>query len=99
VTAIVAGGNHNYALTAAGGVKCWGSNNKGQLGDGATDNKSTPVDTCGIGSGVTSISAGYDHTCALTAAGGVKCWGNNEYGQLGDGTTDDKLTPVDVVGL
>jgi alpha-tubulin suppressor-like RCC1 family protein len=104
VIAIAVGGasyaGHTCVLTRTSGVKCWGYNELGQVGDGTTTkNKVTPVDVVGLGSDVTAISAGYLHTCALTTAGGVKCWGYNFYGQVGDGTTVNKLIPADVVGL
>jgi alpha-tubulin suppressor-like RCC1 family protein len=99
VNAVTAGGNHTCALTSGGGVKCWGSNAAGQLGNGTTDGHPMPVDVSGLDSGVTGIAAGRSHTCALTSASGVTCWGSNSSGQLGDGTTDDRTVPVDVNGL
>src|SRR5688500_2586064 len=77
---VVAGAFHNCALTSAGGVKCWGDNRYGQLGDNSTTSRPTPVDVSGLSSGVKSISAGIAHTCALTGAGGVKCRGLNSSG-------------------
>lgn len=94
VTAIAAGNAHTCALTSSEGVKCWGSNYYGQLGDGTTINRTIPVDVIGLTSGVTAIAAGSDHTCALTSNGGVVCWGNNSVGQLGDNSTANRRTPV-----
>jgi alpha-tubulin suppressor-like RCC1 family protein len=93
------------AVTAAGGVVCWGSNESGQLGNGTTTPSTTPVPVTGLSSGVTAVSVGTDaegsrgFACAITAGGGVVCWGSNTTGNLGDGTTTGRLTPVPVVGL
>jgi alpha-tubulin suppressor-like RCC1 family protein len=99
VIAIAVGGEHSCAVTTGGGLKCWGWNATGQLGVGTKTDNSTPVDVTGLASGVSAIAAGGRHTCALMSAGEVKCWGYDQFGQLGDGTTTNSATPVDVAGL
>lgn len=99
VTAIAVGTYHTCALTTEGGMKCWGANSLGQLGDGTTTQRTSPVDVSGLNSGGAGITAGERHTCALTTSGGLKCWGNNHLGQLGDGTVTSRSVPADVVGL
>lgn len=92
VVAVAVGDEHSCALTATGGVKCWGYNMYGQIGDGTDgindDIRMLPVDVVGLSSGVVAITAGSMHTCALLNTGRVKCWGMNNYGQLG---TVDRL--------
>jgi alpha-tubulin suppressor-like RCC1 family protein len=99
VASLAAGLTHTCALTREGGVKCWGDNWFAQLGDGTTTRRLEPVDVPGLGSGVAGIAVGEVHTCALTSAGGVKCWGSNVAGQVGDGTHTPRTTPVDVISL
>jgi alpha-tubulin suppressor-like RCC1 family protein len=96
---VAAGPRHTCLLTRTGGVKCWGNNTNGELGDGTKEIRYIPVDVEGLSSGVASLAVGEGFTCALMQDGGVKCWGNNFNGQLGDGTQEDRTAPVDVIGL
>ena len=102
--AIAAGGGHTCALTTGGGATCWGNNFFGQLGAGMTTieppyGRLTPVAVIGLGSGVIANAGRGEHTCAVTGGGEVKCWGRNDFGQLGDGTTTHRSSPVAVSGL
>lgn len=97
-TSVVTGANHTCALTTTGGVKCWGHNGSGQLGDSSRVQRGEPVDVLGLTSGVASIAAGLDYTCAVTVTGGAKCWGGNHAGQLGFPGGDSTI-PNDVTGL
>ena len=99
ILSIGAGVSHTCVLTAAGGVKCWGRNQYGQLGDGSNDNSGSPVDVVGLTSGVTALSVGGFHACAVLTGGELSCWGNDQSGQLGDGATVNSSVPVNVTGL
>ena len=86
VTQIAAGNLFTCALTTAGGVRCWGYNSHGEIGDDteiAVDRPRLP--TTDILTGVASITAGLTHACARMTSGGFRCWGGNDFGQLGDG--------------
>jgi alpha-tubulin suppressor-like RCC1 family protein len=103
VVAVFAGRYHNCALTNAGAVQCWGSNVVGELGNGTTTDSSTPVFIMELNlSDVAkdTLATGYLHGCVLNSnSSAVECWGNNNYGQLGNGSTASSTTPVGVTGL
>jgi alpha-tubulin suppressor-like RCC1 family protein len=85
-------------MTTTLGVRCWGDNDVGQLGDGTTTSRSVPP-AVDVLTGVQAVVTGFGHTCALTTTGGVRCWGDNTVGQLGDDTTTSRSVPpaVDVL--
>ncbi len=97
VSAIALGHHHACAiLDSSGGLRCWGYNEYGQLGDETSENRSTPVDVVGLSSGVISVAAGENHTCAVLDTGLVYCWGLNSVGQLGTGDTTHWYIPAPV---
>jgi alpha-tubulin suppressor-like RCC1 family protein len=98
-TTVSGGSLHTCAVTTKGKLLCWGSNTAGQLGNNSTTNSDVPVAVYGLTKGVKAVATGYSHSCALTTKGKVWCWGDNNYGQLGDNTTTDSLKPVAVYGL
>lgn len=94
VAAVAAGTNHSLALKEDGSVWAFGYNNKGQLGDGTTTvRRPTPVEVSEM-TNATAIAAGANYSLALKADGTVWAWGDNSYGQLGDGTTSNRSGPV-----
>ncbi len=97
-TAIAAGGYHTVVRKPDGSLWAWGRNDYGQLGNGNTTSRSTPVQVSGL-SGVTKIAGGLYHTVALRTDGTVWGWGRSDSGQLGDGVDVPHLEPVKVVGL
>jgi alpha-tubulin suppressor-like RCC1 family protein len=99
VLAVSTNGSQTCSLTSAGAVVCWGYNDHGQLGDGSTTSSDVPVAVVGLSSDVRAVSAGAAQTCAITSAGAALCWGDNMYGELGDGSTTDSHVPVGVTGL
>ncbi|PID97883.1 MAG: hypothetical protein CSA83_02075, partial [Actinomycetales bacterium] len=94
---IAAGWGYTCALGSDSQTYCWGDGSFGKLGNGTTDNKLTPTAvTMPTGAIFNQITAGSGHTCALDSDNQAYCWGKGEYGKLGNGTEDDKLTPTPV---
>jgi alpha-tubulin suppressor-like RCC1 family protein len=94
VTQVASGEYHTCALHTDGNVRCWGSNNFGQLGYGDTTQRNSPGPDINFGGNyAVAIGAGNNHTCAVMNTGSVKCWGWNTFGQLGYGDTVQRNTP------
>ena len=83
-SSMAAGGSHTCVAMKSGGVRCWGANGSGQLGDGATLDHLFATDVTGLGAAAISVVAGATHTCALLADHTVKCWGSNLHGEIGN---------------
>lgn len=105
--AVDGGGSHTCGLTSAGKAYCWGSNRDGELGtgnpsdlercDGAPRCSTRPLAVLG-NLQFRTVQAGLAHTCAVRVGGLAYCWGRNDAGQLGDGTTHRRLRPRRVSG-
>lgn len=96
ITQVVTHRYHTCALTTDNGIKCWGNNDNGRLGNGSLTRSALPVDVTGLTTGVAMFDTGGQHSCAVKG-GKVYCWGQNLHGQVGDGTSNnDRTTPVEV---
>lgn len=96
ISTVAAGAAHSLALDFNGVVWAWGSNGNGQLGDGTTQLRTRPIRVQGLPGPATQISAGDFHSLAVLSDGSLWAWGLNNHGQLGDGTTANRIQPVRV---
>lgn len=101
VLSVSAGVDEACAVLQDGSVQCWGKNFYGQLGDGTQKDSAVPVTVKGFVQKVLSVSTSTKGAtiCAVLQNGSLQCWGDNDYGQLGDGTQNDSLFPVSVKGF
>jgi alpha-tubulin suppressor-like RCC1 family protein len=98
----VSAGSFTCVVTLAGAVRCCGANDLNQIGDGTTMARNVPTATRSAGTpltGVAQVAAGGVAACARLTSGAVQCWGANAYGQIGDGTTQNRSSAVSVMGL
>ncbi|HRQ86984.1 MAG TPA: cell wall anchor protein, partial [Candidatus Saccharibacteria bacterium] len=101
ITEVAAAANHSLALDIDGQVYAWGNNGSGRLGDGTITTRLSPVAITGgalSGKTIVAIEAGSSHSLALDSDGQVYAWGRNLYGQIGDGTSSDRHSPVAITG-
>lgn len=95
--AVRCGHKFTCVMHAAGGVSCFGDNSNGQLGNDSSVDQNLPVAVQGLAGSAVDLALGHQHACVALANGRLQCWGDNNRGQLGDGTTNDTRLPVDVV--
>jgi alpha-tubulin suppressor-like RCC1 family protein len=86
---VTLGDTHTCALLSGDTIDCWGYNNKGQLGDGTGNERTSPTPIVGLVGTPIAVAAGEQHTCAVLDDHRVQCWGDNEYGELGDSTNNN----------
>ena len=108
VVELSAGFTHTCARTSAGPLYCWGESDAGQLGlgsaigqsmaDSSATTVSSPTQVSSL-RGVVEVAAGYDYTCVRLNTAQVQCFGQNEFGAIGDGTEVQRYAPVNVTGL
>jgi len=100
IVAVTAGGSHALAILNDGTLRAWGANTYGQLGDDTTDTRTTPVSLPNLtGLSIVFITAGETASYAIDSTGLLRAWGNNAHGQLGDGTTTNRLVPTPYAGI
>jgi len=99
VSDISVGYEHTCAVFDSNLMRCWGKNTFGQLGDGSNSDSTTASSSPSPWNDVNAVSLGHYHTCAQSITGDIRCWGWNNYGQLGDGTTANRNIPTPVIGL
>src|SRR4029453_9734090 len=97
---VSAGASHSCGIRTSGRLYCWGNDTEGQLGDGGGNiHRLVPKEVSGGGTDWASVSAGGAQTCALRTSGRLYCWGDDAFGELGDGGTNtDRPTPTEGAG-
>ncbi len=96
IVSVATGSEHTCILKNSGTVLCWGANSNGQLGIGSTVDSTAPVTPTGLDHGVLRLATKGGHTCAVMIDRTIRCWGYNYFGQVGDGTSADRLVPTAV---
>jgi alpha-tubulin suppressor-like RCC1 family protein len=95
----IAGGAHFTLASIAGRALAWGGNTSGEVGDGTTTQRASPVAVVGLPAPVVALATGVNHSLVVTTEGTLYAWGHNASGQLGDGTKKDRSQPAPVSGL